>query len=464
MKNIFRFFLLLASTAFVFAACKKFDSLPSYANGNAPVLSADVTAVSSSPADSANDAIILSWTNPHYATDSATQKFVIEIDSAGRNFTNEYTKTVSGALTTSFTAAELNTIVSDFSFKPDSTYTLDMRVKSSYANNNEQIPSNIISVTVTPYIVPITFTTSSTTPLVLDINDAANTALSFNWTSTQFGNAVIYYALQLDTSGDFSNPQIVKYGDSVNTGDITVGDLNTLAILAGVAAGTTANVNFRIAGYLDENYTTAATASNTITVSVTTYLPFLYQYVPGDYQGWNPPTAPAIAATVPNLNAFEGYINVPAGGTYEFKINSDPDWDHTNYGDGGGGTLSTSGGNLIWPNGAGYYLLKTDMSALTWSATITNWGIIGSATPNGWDASTAMTYDAANNVWVINSLALVAGEAKFRANDDWTLNFGGDLNNLSYGGGNIQITEAGNYKVVLDLSHPLKYTAAFTKL
>ena len=104
------------------------------------------------------------------------------------------------------------------------------------------------------------------------------------------------------------------------------------------------------------------------------------------------------------------------------------------------------------------------MTAMTWSATITNWGIIGDATPDSWDASTPMTYDAANNVWVINSIYLSAGSVKFRANDAWDLNLGGNLSALNYGGDNISISDAGNYKVVLDLSHPLKYTATFTKL
>lgn len=464
MKNIFRLFLIMVGAGVVFAACKKFDNLPYYAKGTAPTLSADVTAVTSAPADSNNVVLNLSWTNPHYATDSATQKFVVEIDSSTRNFTHEYIKTVSGALSTSFTAAELNAIVANLAFKPDSTYSLDIRLKSSYANNNEQYMSNVITITITPYIVPITLTVSSTSALVLSINEASNTAVSFNWTASQFGSTTIYYALQIDTAGDnFATPQVIKYDTSLNS-SITVGDLNTAILALGVAAGAAANVEFRIIGYLDESFTQPSVSSNTTTINVTTYLPFLYLYAPGDYQGWNPGAAPSIGATVPNLFAYEGYVNVPSGGSYEFKLTSAPDWDHTNYGDGGNGTLSTSGGNLKWPAGGGYYLLKADLSALTWSATITNWGIIGDATPGDWDNSTAMTYDAANNVWVINAVALNAGSMKFRANNAWDINLGGNLNSLTYGGDNISIAESGNYNITLDLSHSLKYTATITKL
>ncbi len=53
-------------------------------------------------------------------------------------------------------------------------------------------------------------------------------------------------------------------------------------------------------------------------------------------------------------------------------------------------------------------------------------GIIGSATPNGWDASTPMTRDAEDeHVWRLTDFTLNPGEAKFRANNAWDVNWGG---------------------------------------
>ncbi|RMG27177.1 MAG: hypothetical protein D6730_07770 [Bacteroidetes bacterium] len=56
-------------------------------------------------------------------------------------------------------------------------------------------------------------------------------------------------------------------------------------------------------------------------------------------------------------------------------------------------------------------------------------------------------------MWRI-TLDLQAGEVKFRANDDWAINFGDDDGNgsLEYGGANIVIAEAGNYTIDLMLS------------
>ncbi len=57
-------------------------------------------------------------------------------------------------------------------------------------------------------------------------------------------------------------------------------------------------------------------------------------------------------------------------------------------------------------------------------AQITTVGIIGPATPGGWDSDTDMVQDLDSaHLWTLD-VTLVAGEAKFRANDDWAINWG----------------------------------------
>ena len=70
-----------------------------------------------------------------------------------------------------------------------------------------------------------------------------------------------------------------------------------------------------------------------------------------------------------------------------------------------------------------------------------------------------MTYDAGTSTWRI-TLDLVAGQIKFRANDDWGWNYGdtGADGSLENDGDNLVIDAAGNYTVVLDLSTPRAYT------
>lgn len=154
MKHISKLFLLLGGLVLLLSACDKVDSLPYYAKGAAPVLTASTTTIASAPADSSKTALTLSWTSPDYATDSATYKYVVQIDTAGGNFAKAATRTVAGVMTTSFTAKELNDILLGYGFAFGQPKDMQVRIVSSYANNNEQYASNIIKIKMTPYKVP----------------------------------------------------------------------------------------------------------------------------------------------------------------------------------------------------------------------------------------------------------------------------------------------------------------------
>lgn len=83
-----------------------------------------------------------------------------------------------------------------------------------------------------------------------------------------------------------------------------------------------------------------------------------------------------------------------------------------------------------------------------------NWGMIGSATPNGWnDPDTNLDYDVSTKKYSYTGPLLV-GDYKFRLDDKWDTNFGDDGNNLTLeaGGANIPITVAGNYTIIIDFT------------
>ena len=183
--------------------------------------------------------------------------------------------------------------------------------------------------------------------------------------------------------------------------------------------------------------------------------PFLY--VPGNHQGWSPATAPFVHST--DFMNYSGFVSLDG----EFKFTSEKSWDGVNYGAGAkDGTLSTDGGAGNLKAEKGFYLLKANISSLTWSAVlIQTFGLIGSATDGGWDTSTPMTFDAAKSEYSITA-ALKDGELKFRANDAWDVNLGGDLEHLTFGGANIAV-KAGTYKITLSLSDAQKYTCTIAK-
>ena len=154
MKYFSKILLAAVSTIAFFAACDKVDDLPSYSNGTAPALSSSVATVAAIPADSNKVAVVFSWTQPKYANDSATSKYVIEIDSTGRGFSKAVSKTFIGSLSGSFTNKELNAILLGFGFNYNVAYDVDVRLTSSYGNNNEQLKSNTLKLRMTPYVIP----------------------------------------------------------------------------------------------------------------------------------------------------------------------------------------------------------------------------------------------------------------------------------------------------------------------
>ena len=184
--------------------------------------------------------------------------------------------------------------------------------------------------------------------------------------------------------------------------------------------------------------------------------PFLY--VPGGHQGWKPETAPYLYST--DMTHYDGYIYMDADNT--FKLTSQKDWDGTNYGYASDTELSTDGGagNLSVTE-TGFYRIEANLSTLTYKFSKTEWGIIGDATQGGWDNSTPMTLNAETGEWSITT-ELAAGNYKFRANNKWDINLGGDLNHLTYGGDNIT-TEAGTYVITLKLGDASNYHATVVK-
>ncbi len=154
MKQIHKYLALVILAAGVFTSCEKADELSVFGEATAPVLTTPTATVAPPPADSNKVSLILNWTDPKHATDPKTVKYVIEIDSTTRNFTRAYTRTLTGKLTDSIIAKDLNAVMLAWGFEFNKAYDLDVRVTSSYGNNNEQKRSNILKIRATPYKIP----------------------------------------------------------------------------------------------------------------------------------------------------------------------------------------------------------------------------------------------------------------------------------------------------------------------
>lgn len=154
MKKLIKILLLSTVIALFYTACDKVDDLPYNENGKAVQLTSSAATLNPPAADSNKTVLSLGWTNPNYATDSTNVKFVIEMDSTGKNFANAAQKIVMKSLSTSFTAKDLNTILLAKGYAFNVPVDMDVRVISSYANNNERLISNTVKIKMTPYKIP----------------------------------------------------------------------------------------------------------------------------------------------------------------------------------------------------------------------------------------------------------------------------------------------------------------------
>ncbi len=170
--------------------------------------------------------------------------------------------------------------------------------------------------------------------------------------------------------------------------------------------------------------------------------------VPGAYQGWDPANNNTALTSINSDDNYEGYVYIAEAGALKFAQGS---WD-TNWGDDDGDGILEPGGSDITLE-PGINRIEDNLKDLTYAITETNWGLIGDATPGGWDTDTDMTYNPDENAWEL-SVDLVGGlNIKFRANDDWAINLGDDATDalLEYNGANITIPGNGNYTVKLYL-------------
>jgi hypothetical protein len=444
MKYLLKISLFTVMLATVFTACKKVDNLPFYANGTAVVLTGSSANITPTPSDSSKVVATFSWTNPNYATDSNTQKFILEIDSTGRNFSKSTVSIVIGKPSISFTGQQLNNILAAFGFAGGQTFSFDVRVTSSYGNNNEQLKSNVLSVKITSYLVPITLVPSSTADLTLLVSNASNKAISFNWNESAYGTNVINYALQMDVAGNnFATPQVLKTGTTLNS-SITVNDLNSLAIAAGIIGGSTKSMEFRVVSYLGITYATKMVTSNVVSVKLTTFTPVPPAlYIVGDATdgGWsNPVPLPSQQFSRIDAVSYGIVVKLTAGKSY-LLLPLNGDWGHK-YGGAsatGGALLADNavpGSNTPAPATTGMYQIVVNFQTGTYTVTpFTNTiptalYIVGDATDGGWAnpvpvPSQQFTKIDGASFGAVVKLTTGKSYLFLPVNGDWSKKFGG---------------------------------------
>ena len=290
----------------------------------------------------------------------------------------------------------------------------------------------------------------------------------FVWTAAGFGEGIIpNYDLEIDVKdNNFASPQVIGTTTGSTQLAASNGVLNSALIKLGATPETAGTFQVRIKAYVG----TEVVYSNSVEMLITPYEPFVpvtklyFVGAPQAYYGkaaWTPENGIEMRYIGDGkTQLFEAYVKVAAGDG--FKFTGGLNWDNGNYGTVGGaqdGKLKNDSGSgdikVATTDGDGFYYVKVDLDAMTYKAIKMNWGIIGAATPGGWDAETAMAFDFANNKYTLD-VTLKADELKFRskntgdamAADQWAFQIGNSDPKVAYNNGSGNLTTAGGATTV----------------
>ena len=298
-----------------------------------------------------------------------------------------------------------------------------------------------------------TVLTLSDDNLVLNEENAANEILTLTWTQPDFGfSAAALYSVQIDVQGgDFSNPQIISVGGSFDK-TFTVEELNAKLLSLSMLPNEEGVASFRIKATLSEYQ---EIYSNTVNISVTPYsslldlstsLGVVGSATPGGWGNENILDLPFYSTATTNV--YVAYVTLRNG---EIKFRNNNDWSENWGDDGADGTIDSYGANIAVS--AGTYKIEVNFSSMTYTMEEYSWGIVGSATTNGWGGPDMMFhYNSFQDDWRA-VVTLVDGEVKFRFNNDWAVNYGDDGvdGTMEANGANIAVS-AGHYLVTMNLN------------
>lgn len=429
MKNIIFKIFFLVLTTLLFNACQERELETLNPDANTDITLSQTALVLNEDTPDA-DALVVNWTEPDFGFDAAPTYSVL-IDLATGDFSEPQSVAVGNVYTKTFTTTELNSKLLALGAEPDEINNIAFKIEVKLSDY-KKIISPAKTINITPFASILDLSTNwgvvgSATPGGWGTPNLPDVPF---WTTTTAGVLVSYVTLK-DGEIKFrtNNSWATNLGDNGNDGSLEAEGANIP-----VTAGT-----YKITFNLN---------NNTYTI-----VPFSYGIVgSGVTNGWGAPdTKLYYNSYADDWRAVVTLVN----GEIKFRLNES--WDNANtFGLGSSeGVLVHPGANI--PVTAGHYLIKFNPVTMEYAIEPINvWGLVGSATPNGWDGPDVKftpDFGLTPDVYYINGVVLTTGEIKIRKNDQWTVNYGDNGNDgtLEIEGANIPVT-AGKYNIKVDMS------------
>lgn len=364
---------------------------------------------------------------------------------------------------------ELRTFLkTNFELEKNATHSLSFSV--SVADNAGKVYSSpTLAVKVYFYddvVAPVLSAPASA--IVLDKEKAADEIEVLGWDAArlEYGEGVTYKVTM--KCGDGKETELAKDldGTSYRT---TVDGLNEAVIAAGATEGKEAELTFKVYAYCTS--LPAGVVSNAVKVKITTYILSFPEkmWLPGSFQspGWDIANAPSLSVSAKQKGVYQGFVDLSTadGSDAEFKFSAAPSWSGVDFGfedvtveTKGSETLpfayaeskTLGGSNIKVPSGL-YYIKLDKKNGTLVMVQVKNLEIGGSFAASGWGTFFPMTKKGSKWAAVVDFKMKPDDEIKIRFNSDWTYSFGGELDNVVFGGGNIKFTEsAGEYSLVFN--------------
>lgn len=448
MKKINKLLLLGFALVLAWSSCRKEETIVNI-NPNA-VLTASISApnVVLLKDNKDKDAFTVSWTAPDFGF-AAAPSYTVYLDKKGNNFAKQKAVGAGSALKRTFKTSELNDIIKGFGLVSGTAGDLEVKVECLLGAATV-LTSTVSSLKATAYDDVVNLTTTwgvvgSATANGWDGPDQP--AFKLNGTTDTL---VAFVTL---TDGAIKFRENNKWDSNLGSAGATNPDpAQTGALLASGKDIAVKKGTYRVLfnptklTYKIEPYSWGVVGEATA-------------------NGWNGPDQPL--AYDGATGTWKGVVSF-IDGPMKFRLNNA--WDE-NFGAEGtveplpiaaAGKLVAGGKNFGVKKGL--YLITLDLNAKTYTfVPFVPWGLVGDATPNGWNGPDIKFTEVSPKKWVLNNVVLITNSIKFRENDAWTNNVGatGTVEPLpavsgattvgAAGGKNIGVT-AGTWSFELDLT------------
>ena len=364
---------------------------------------------------------------------------------------------------------ELRTFLkTNFELEKNATHSLSFSV--SVADNAGKVYSSpTLAVKVYFYddvVAPVLSAPASA--IVLDKEKAADEIEVLGWAAArlEYGEDVTYKVTM--QCGEGKETELAKNlaGTSYKT---TVDGLNEAVIAAGATEGKEAELTFKVYAYCTS--LPDGLVSNAVNVKITTYILSFPEkmWIPGSFQspGWDIANAPALSLSAKQKGVYQGFVDLSTadGSDAEFKFSAAPSWTNVDFGfedvtveTKGSESLpfayaeskTLGGSNIKVPSGL-YYIKLDKKNGTLVMIQVKNLEIVVSLAASGWGTFFTMTKNGSRWTAAEDFEMKPDDEIKIRFNSDWKYSFGGELDNVVFGGGNIKFTEsAGEYSLVFN--------------